>query len=153
MNRFTKTTGESGTTSGTTRKERGQSLVALAFALPIFLILVMGIVDFGWGLKSWISSTNAAREAARFGAVNCSADNATTLEVQQRAVDTATRLGLTISDVTVTNCLPGTSTQSLFVEIDFDYNLITPLGGLMSRFGGGLPSSISLHSEADMRIE
>ncbi len=85
--------------------------------------------------------------------MNCSADNATTLEVQQRAVDTATRLGLTISDVTVTNCLPGTSTQSLFVEIDFDYNLITPLGGLMSRFGGGLPSSISLHSEADMRIE
>ncbi len=47
MNRFTKTTGESGTTSRTTRKERGQSLVALAFALPIFLILVMGIVDFG----------------------------------------------------------------------------------------------------------
>ena len=113
----------------------------------------MGIVDFGWGLRSWISATNAAREAARYGAVNCSSGNATAPDVQQRAVDTATGLGLSTGDVTVTNCATGTSTQSLIVEIDFDYDLITPLGGMMSFFGGGIPSSISMHSEADMRIE
>lgn len=149
---FTKSHGESGTTPKQ-RKERGQSLVELAFALPIFLILVMGIVDFSWGLKSWISATNAARESARYGAINCSSGAATTTDVEQRAIDTATGLGLTASDVTVTNCATGTSTQSLLVEIDFDHKLVTPLGGLMSTFGGGIPSTIALHSEADMRIE
>jgi len=153
VNRFTKTTGESRTTPRLHRKERGQSLVELAFALPIFLVLVLGIVDFGWGLKSSISATNAACEAARYGAVNCSAGNATTADVQQRAIDTATGLGLTTSEVTVTNCATGTSTQSLIVEIDFAYQLITPLGGAMSLFGGGIPSAITLHSEADMRVE
>jgi len=132
---------------------RGQSLVEFAVILPIFLLLVMGIVDFGWGLKSWISVTNAAREAARYGAVNCSTGTATTADVQQRAIDTGSGLGLTSSDVTVTNCETGTTTQSLLVKIEYEHQLITPIGGLMSLFGGDLPSSVTLQSAADMRIE
>ncbi len=45
------------------------------------------------------------------------------------------------------------STESLVVDVQYDYELITPLGGLMSMFGGGLPDSITLNSSADMRIE
>jgi Flp pilus assembly protein TadG len=145
------------------RKERGQSLVELAFALPIFLVLLMGVIDFSWGLKSWISVTNAAREGARYGAVNCaSANDSADLDgsgdfdaddVVQRALDTATGLGLTAGDVTVTNCTPGASGESVVVGIDYDYELVTPLGGLMSMFGGSITDSITLHSEGDMRIE
>ena len=53
------------------RSERGQSLVEFALVLPIFLVLVLGIIDFGLGLKSWITITNAAREGARYAAVTC----------------------------------------------------------------------------------
>jgi len=145
------------------RRQRGQSMVEMAFVLPIFLVLVMGVIDFSWGLKSWISVTNAAREAARYGAVNCaSANDSADLDgdddfdaddVEQRGIDTATGLGLTTADVEVDDCTPGASGESVVVSIDYDYDLITPLGGLMSMFGGGIPNSITLNSNADMRIE
>ena len=153
MSRFTKRTGESRTTPPQRRKERAQSLVEMAFVLPVFLVLVMGVIDFSWGLKSWISITNAAREAARFGAIYCSSGDETAATVEQRAIDTATGLGLTAADVDVTGCTTGSSTNSIVVSIDYDYDLVTPLGGMMSMFGGGLPDVITLHSEADMRIE
>jgi Flp pilus assembly protein TadG len=146
-------TGESRTTLRSNRKERGQSLVEMAVALPIFLIIVLGIIDFGMGLKSWISITNAAREAARYGAVYCSAGDANTNDVKDRAVDASYGLGLTTGDVTVTNCATDTSEESLVVEVEYDYQLITPLGGLMSIFGNGMDSAITLRTSADMRVE
>ena len=39
------------------KKERGQALVEFALVAPVFLLLLMGIVDFGLGLRSWISVT------------------------------------------------------------------------------------------------
>ena len=144
-------------------KQRGQSLVELAFALPIFLLVVLAIIDFSWGLKSWISITNAAREAGRYAAVNCASANDSAdldgdsdfdlADVKQRAVNSATGLGLTTADVDVDNCTPGASGQSVVVSIDYDYELITPLGGMLSMFGSGISSSIALHSTANMRVE
>lgn len=47
------------------RDERGQALVEFALVLPILLLLVLGIIDFGraWNLHQTI--TDAAREGAR----------------------------------------------------------------------------------------
>ena len=47
------------------RGDRGQSMVEMAFILPIFLALVLAIIEFGraWGTKQAI--TLAAREGAR----------------------------------------------------------------------------------------
>ena len=159
MNRSTKSTGESRMTPKLHRKERGQSLVELAFALPIFLILVMGTIDFGWGLQSWISVTNAAREGARYGAVHCSSGSYTDTDVEQRAVDTASGLDTSKLSATVDttdgvscNATPN-SGESLVVDMTYDYELITPLAGMLSYFGGGIPTSITLTTSADMRIE
>jgi Flp pilus assembly protein TadG len=132
---------------------RGQSLVEFALVVPLFLVIVMGIADFGLGLKTWISMTNSAREAARYAAVNCAAGTASDSDVQQRALDSATTLGLITSEVTVENCTAGASSESVVVTIEHDYELITPLGGFLSLFGGGLSSSIPLTSRADMRME
>ena len=147
---------------GRRRRQRGQSLVEFAFAFPIFLLLVLGIVDFGMGLKTWISITNAARESARYGAVYCASGNGDLDgdsdmdgdDVVVRAIDTATGLGLQDENITVSdNCAGGSSTQSLVVEIEYEYQMITPLAGVMSILGGGIPDSITLTSTADMRIE
>jgi hypothetical protein len=52
------------------RRERGQSLVETAVVLPILLLLVAAIVDFGRAFDAYIVLTNAAREGARFGSTN-----------------------------------------------------------------------------------
>ena len=52
------------------RRERGQSLVETAVVLPILILLVAAIVDFGRVFDAYIVLTNAAREGARFGSVN-----------------------------------------------------------------------------------
>lgn len=51
------------------KKEEGQTLVEFALILPILLLLVVGIIDFGWLFMAKITTNNAAREAARLYAV------------------------------------------------------------------------------------
>lgn len=48
-------------------KNRGQGMLEFALALPIFLLLVLGVIEFGRLLAVVISVTTAAREAARYG--------------------------------------------------------------------------------------
>ena len=134
------------------RGERGQSLVEFALIIPFFLIVVFAVADFGLGFRAWITVTNSAREGARLAAVTCATDSASTSDVQTRAVDTSAGL-LTAADVGVTNC-PGASTESVVVTVNYDYTMITPLGGLMNFISGGaIPSTISMTSAADMRLE
>ncbi len=49
---------------------RGQGLVEFALILPMLLLLLMGIIDFGHALIVYTSLFNAAREGGRFGAVH-----------------------------------------------------------------------------------
>jgi hypothetical protein len=46
--------------------EQGQSVIELALALPMLLLLVLGVVDLGLGFRSYIALTNAAREGVRW---------------------------------------------------------------------------------------
>jgi Flp pilus assembly protein TadG len=52
------------------RRQRGQSLVEFAIVLPVFMFLLMGIVDFGRVVWAQNSLAAAAREAARFAIVH-----------------------------------------------------------------------------------
>lgn len=52
------------------RKEEGQGLVEFALVLPILLLFLLGIVEFGWLFNARISLTSAAREGARVAAVS-----------------------------------------------------------------------------------
>ena len=49
------------------RKSRGQGMLEFALALPIFLLLVLGVIEFGRLLAVVSSVTTAAREGARYG--------------------------------------------------------------------------------------
>lgn len=48
----------------------GQSLVEFALILPILLILLLGIVDFGRAIAAYNSVSNGARSGARVAIVN-----------------------------------------------------------------------------------
>ncbi len=139
-------------TSKLSRKNRrngegGQNLVEFAMVVPIFLILVFAIVDFGMGFHAWITVSNAAREGARIGAVG--ADSST---IEACVVDTASSLDAADLNVTVVNA-QGPAGEAVSVDVDYDYEPITPLSNLLGIFGGGLGSPITFHSEAEMRIE
>ena len=54
--------------------ERGTAVVEMALVLPLLLVLVVGIVDFGKAFNYWNDTNHLAAEAARFAAVNRSPD-------------------------------------------------------------------------------
>jgi Flp pilus assembly protein TadG len=49
---------------------RGQALLEFALALPVFLLLLVGLFDLGRAVFSYNTLTNAAREGARLAIVN-----------------------------------------------------------------------------------
>ena len=48
------------------QRREGQTLIEFAITLPILLVLIFGIVEFGRIFQAWISIQNSAREAARY---------------------------------------------------------------------------------------
>jgi hypothetical protein len=52
------------------RGQRGQALVETAIAVPLLLLLVLGIVDFGKAYNYSNDLTHLANEAARYATVN-----------------------------------------------------------------------------------
>jgi Flp pilus assembly protein TadG len=57
-------------TTTTSRRHRGQDLVELALILPVFALLTMGVVDLGRIFYTYEALANAAREGARYCALN-----------------------------------------------------------------------------------
>jgi Flp pilus assembly protein TadG len=51
------------------RAQDGQALVELALALPILLVILFGIFDFGTAISNWNSETSLANVGARYAAV------------------------------------------------------------------------------------
>jgi Flp pilus assembly protein TadG len=56
------------------RDPRGQALLEFALVLPIFLILLMGVIDVGRAIWAQNSLASAAREGARFAIVHGGSD-------------------------------------------------------------------------------
>lgn len=143
--------------------EKGQALVEFTLLVPIFLLLLFAIVDFGMGFYSWITVTNAAREGARLGAVHaplnvasspCFGKASLNQCIEDRVRDASDLSNeATKMKVYITNAqgLPG---QSVVVKVDYDYDLITPLAGLAQFVSGNtLGPTLNMSSTADMRLE
>ncbi|HLC02865.1 MAG TPA: TadE/TadG family type IV pilus assembly protein [Anaerolineales bacterium] len=52
------------------QRQRGQELVEYALALPIFLLLIMSILDLGRGVYCYSAIFNSVREGARYGIIH-----------------------------------------------------------------------------------
>jgi Flp pilus assembly protein TadG len=59
------------------KNERGQTFTELAMVLPILIVLVLAIAQFGVAFNNYLTLTDAARAAARKGAVSRGASNPT----------------------------------------------------------------------------
>lgn len=58
----------------TNTKERGSAMVEFALVLPIFIVLVFGIIQFGLALNRVQAYQAAAREGARVGSLENSSN-------------------------------------------------------------------------------
>ena len=52
------------------KNERGQAMVEFALVIPIFLMLLLGILQFGIIFNNYITLTDAARAGSRVAAVS-----------------------------------------------------------------------------------
>jgi len=81
------------------RDKRGAELVEAAATLPVVLMLILGLIEFGWDLYAW----NAAQQAVRHGVRAGSVDQLTpALTAQAAARDFARDAGLRTASVQVT---------------------------------------------------
>jgi Flp pilus assembly protein TadG len=99
------------------KNERGQTLVELALVLPILVVLILGIAQFGVAFNNYVTLTDAARAGARKAAVSRDSGNpsgacVTAVRDARGSLNNA-NLGVTCtspwtagSDVTVTATYP-----------------------------------------------
>jgi TadE-like protein len=127
-------------------RDRGAVAVEFALVLPLLLLLIFGIIDFGRALNAQITLTQAAREGARLEALGQS-------NVVTRTQAAATGLSpvtVTIVDSCPTGAGPG---ADAVVQTSYSYSFITPVGAFASMFGGSLPSTLTLTARSEMPCE
>ena len=78
------------------RDRRGQSLVEFALILPIFVLMLVGIFDFGRAIYAFNTISQAAREGARLAIVD-----QTISHIQDEASESSVSLGIDPADVIV----------------------------------------------------
>lgn len=114
------------------RDDRGAAAVEMALVLPILLLLVFGIIDFGRMLNTQIQLTEAAREGARAAAIQNTTDAA---EARVTAVLGATPVDVYVSDDPAP-CLAAAPGSDAIVQVDHTFTFITPFAALAGLFGG-----------------
>ena len=73
------------------KREDGQAMVEFALVLPIFLLILCGIIDFGWLFYNQLSLNNACREGARYAVVN-TAEGASTQAIEEHIENLTTNV-------------------------------------------------------------
>ncbi|NIM95916.1 MAG: pilus assembly protein [Anaerolineales bacterium] len=121
-------------------RERGQELVEYAIILPIFLLILMSILDLGRAVYCYSAIQNSAREGARYGVIHPEDVAGIEAVVQRKAV------GLNPAAMTVTVVLPDEDT--IRVAVSFQFRAVTPIIGAL--LGA---NEITLASQSTMRIE
>lgn len=124
------------------KSERGQAVVELALSLPLLLILLFGMIDFGRVITAYMSLEHAGREAARSASIG--ADNT---EVYSRAKAAAQVLDpnrLTVQISPESGRVRGTYVT---ITASYSVNISTPI---IQNF---LPDPYIVRSKTVMRVE
>ncbi len=125
------------------RNRKGQATVEMALLLPVVLLVLFGIAEFGRAFAAYLALQHAAREGARLGVTG-----ATDLEIIQRVYDSApvldpSRLSVTIVPAEGSRSSGDYLTISLSYSFDFAVPLIQQITG----------SQISLQAQLSMLVE
>ena len=126
--------------------ERGAAAVEFALLLPVLMLILFGIIEFGMIMYSREIITNASREGARTGIVQATV-KPTTGEIQTVVTNYLTGTGVDPNAVTITIAGAGlTAPNTLNVTVTYPYNFFAP--GIL-----GLGNTINLTGQTVMRHE
>ncbi len=126
--------------------ERGAAAVEFAILLPVLMLILFGVIEFGMIMYSREIITNASREGARTGIVQAIA-KPTTGDIQTVVTNYLTGTGIDPNAVTTTIAGAGlTAPNTLNVTVTYPYNFFVP--ALL-----GLGNSINLTGQTVMRHE
>jgi Flp pilus assembly protein TadG len=135
------------------RRSRGQALVEFAIALPIFLVLMMGIFDLGRAIYQYNGVSEAAREIARVTSVHPgttlgnSTETAAVIATQKGLIPNLASPTFTCIDIdgstlnTSTTCVAGNQVKVVIVA---PYRPVTPLLGLIGTWNMQSTSAVSI---------
>jgi len=153
------------------RKERGQAVIEIALTLPLLLLVVFGIFDFGFMFQRYEVVTNAAREGARLavlpqytptearnrvldylrvGGVNTS-NPRTAAKCAGGTVNGSVCVDVVTSTVTVAGSSPARTVDQVMVVVTYDHQHAF-VGPIMNLFGGNL-GTVRLYGVSMMRRE
>jgi len=118
-------------------REQGAAAVEMALILPVLLIVVFGIIEFGFVFNAQISLTQAVREGVRVGAIG---DDLTAANMVGRMEEAYSGIGGGTLSGVGTPCVPGDTDESARLVGNLDFT--TPI----TRFG-----PFTLQAEAVMR--
>lgn len=136
------------------RDEHGAQLIEAALVLPLLLLVVLGILDFGMLFWKFEGVTNAAREGARVAILPGYSATDVELRVQQYLTDA----GLTDTAVT-TVVAPvgvdvggGTCITMTGATVAYPHNFFL-VGGVVGYFGSPSLTATTLNATSMMRYE
>ena len=135
------------------RSESGAELIEFSLTLPLLLLIVLGILEFGLIFREYEIITNAAREGARIAILPGYANG----DISARVDNYLTTAGLNLSLRTVT---PGAAVATpvgaacvSMRPVTVTYTHAVPfLGGIVSYFGGTF-AQMTLTATSRMRTE
>jgi Flp pilus assembly protein TadG len=110
-------------------RSRGQALVEFAIVLPVFLLVLFGLIEFGYMLYSQMTVSNAAREAARAAVVD---PDACTIPQLADATARGAATGLTgnfisVSVSPIASCATAPQGTPVNVTVNYTYHTFFPL--------------------------
>jgi len=121
------------------KSEKGASAVEFALILPILIILVFGIVEFGIAFNNYITITHAAREGVRIAAVDLNNP-----DLKNIIIERAYPVPITPDDITIITPDGENIGDPVEVEITYNISITIPLVGSWD---------IPLKNKAIMRLE
>ena len=119
--------------------DQGAAAVEMALVLPLLLVLLFGIIDFGRALNAQIMLTEAAREGARAASLG--------LDGRSRVSSTAGPVAVAAIDITTCD---GDYTADAVVRVSHAFRPVTPIGALMRVFGGNSDGSFTITARGVM---
>lgn len=131
-----------------TGEDRGASAVEFALVVPILVVLVFGIINFGALFSQKLALNNAVREGARAAVVAGTGPNANVTTQVHNALNGT--IAMDTADVVVTSdeaCAADGTGQDLTVTADFTADLLVPMPI------PGFPSQVDLDGTAVYRCE
>jgi Flp pilus assembly protein TadG len=134
---------DTGAAERRTRRSRGQAMVEFTLILPLLLLLILGIYQFGQTYADYIQVTNAARDGGRKALVSRS-DASGVADVVTTATNATWWLDKNQIAVSVSPGQPWTTGQTVTVTVTYPYS-INLLGFVVA--SGTLKSTTTVRME------